>query len=45
MGYQDVTLNREKGWIEITINRPEKLNSLRDKTAEEILDILSEVNT
>ena len=30
MEYQDVILNREKGWIEITINRPEKLNSLRE---------------
>jgi enoyl-CoA hydratase/carnithine racemase len=43
MEYQDVILQREKGWIEITINRPEKLNSLREKTAEEILAILNEV--
>ena len=43
MEYQDVILHREKGWIEITINRPEKLNSLREKTAEEILAILNEV--
>jgi len=43
MEYQDVTLHREKGWIEITINRPEKLNSLREKTAEEILGILNDV--
>ena len=23
MSYQDVILNREKGWVEVTINRPE----------------------
>lgn len=39
MEYQDVILKREKGWIEITINRPDKLNSLREQTAEEILGI------
>ena len=43
MNYQDVILNREKGWVEITINRPEKLNSLREQTADEILAILNEV--
>jgi enoyl-CoA hydratase/carnithine racemase len=43
MEYQDVILKREKGWIEITINRPDKLNSLREQTAEEILGILHEV--
>jgi enoyl-CoA hydratase/carnithine racemase len=43
MSYQDVILNREKGWVEITINRPEKLNSLREQTADEILGILNEV--
>src|ERR1700753_2710328 len=43
MEYQDVILKREKGWIEITINRPDKLNSLREQTAEEILEILNEV--
>lgn len=43
MEYQDAILQREPGWIEITINRPDKLNSLREKTAEEILTILNEV--
>lgn len=43
MEYQDVILHREKSWIEITINRREKLNSLREKTAEEILAILGEI--
>src|SRR5260370_35083215 len=43
MSYHDVILNRENGWVEITINRPEKLNSLREQTADEILGILNEV--
>ena len=43
MNYQDVILKRENGWVEITINRPEKLNSLREQTAEEILAILGDV--
>ena len=43
MSYQDVILTRQPTWIEIAINRPEKLNSLREQTAEEILSILSEV--
>ena len=43
MNYKDVILQREEGWVEITINRPEKLNSLREQTADEILGILSEV--
>lgn len=43
MSYQDVILKRDSGWVEITINRPEKLNSLREQTAEEILGILNDV--
>lgn len=43
MDYQDILVNREKGWVEITINRPDKLNSLRERTAEEILGLLNEV--
>ncbi|WP_247454482.1 hypothetical protein [Bradyrhizobium sp. CW11] len=43
MSYQDVILNRQNGWVEITINRPDKLNSLREQTADEILAILNEL--
>jgi enoyl-CoA hydratase/carnithine racemase len=43
MNCQDVILKRERGWVEITINRPEKLNSLREQTADEILWILDAV--
>lgn len=42
MDYEDVIVERVEGWVEITINRPEKLNSLREKTAEEILSVLAE---
>jgi enoyl-CoA hydratase/carnithine racemase len=42
MAYEDVIVERVENWIEITINRPEKLNSLRDQTAEEILAAMAE---
>src|SRR6218665_1361124 len=43
MTTQDILLERVEGWLEVTINRPEKLNSLREQTAEEILAALAEV--
>jgi enoyl-CoA hydratase/carnithine racemase len=43
MSYQDIIVERVENWLEITINRPEKLNSLREKTAEEILAAMAEV--
>lgn len=42
MGYQDIIVEKVEGWLEVTINRPEKLNSLREQTAEEIIAALSE---
>lgn len=42
MSYQDIIVERVENWIEIQINRPEKLNSVREKTAEEILAALNE---
>ena len=33
MSYQDIIVERVESWLEITINRPEKLNSLRETTA------------
>lgn len=42
MTYEDVIVERMEGWLEITINRPEKMNALRDRTAEEILAALAE---
>ncbi len=42
MNYQDTIVEKVEGWLEITINRPEKMNSIREQTAEEILCALSE---
>ena len=43
MSYEDIIVESVEGWVEITINRPEKLNSLRERTAEELLGVLAEV--
>ncbi len=43
MTYEDVIVSRSGAWIELTINRPEKMNSLREKTAEEILGALADI--
>jgi enoyl-CoA hydratase/carnithine racemase len=43
MTFQDIIVDREAVWIEIRINRPDKLNSLRENTTEEVLGILEEV--
>jgi enoyl-CoA hydratase/carnithine racemase len=45
MSYEDIIVERVEGWVEITINRPEKLNSLRERTAEEILGVLAGVES
>lgn len=37
MNYGDILVDRVESWCEIQINRPEKYNALREKTAEEIL--------
>lgn len=42
MAYEDIVVERVEKWVEIKINRPEKLNSIREKTAEEILHALAE---
>ena len=42
MTYEDIVVERVEGWLEIQINRPEKMNSLREQTATEILDALSQ---
>lgn len=42
MSYQDIIVDRVEGWLEITINRPEKMNSLRETTATEILAAMAE---
>jgi enoyl-CoA hydratase/carnithine racemase len=42
MEFEDIIVERVESWMEIQINRPEKLNSLREKTAGEILEALAE---
>lgn len=41
--YEDIAVTRGAGWLEIQINRPEKLNSIREKTAENILHAMEAV--
>jgi enoyl-CoA hydratase/carnithine racemase len=43
MQYQDLIVERSGSWLEIQINRPEKLNSLRETTAAELLQALEAV--
>lgn len=39
--YEDVTVERGTGpWLEIVLNRPEKRNAMREKTAAELLEVL-----
>ena len=40
---EDIKVQRHDSWIEVTINRPEKLNAIREQTAVEILDVMNEV--
>lgn len=35
---QDILVERHEKWLEITINRPDKLNAIREQTAVEILE-------
>lgn len=41
MNYEDLIVERVEAWIEVQINRPEKLNALREKTAEEMMAVLA----
>ena len=40
---EDIIVERQPQWLEITINRPDKMNAIREQTASEILDQLVEV--
>src|SRR5258708_23004851 len=40
---EDIKLEHQDGWIEVTIHRPDKLNAIREQTAVEILDVMNEV--
>ena len=39
----DIVVTRKEYWTEIQINRPDKLNAIREQSAAEILDAMSEV--
>lgn len=43
MSYEDILVERREHHIEVTINRPDKLNALREQTAAEIMQALGEV--
>lgn len=40
---EDIIVERGERWTEIKINRPEKLNAIREQTAIEILEVMAEV--
>lgn len=42
MSYQDIIVERVENWTEIQINRPEKLNSVREQTAAEVVAAMAE---
>lgn len=42
---EDIILDDRGSWVEITINRPEKLNAIREQTASEILAVLDDVES
>jgi enoyl-CoA hydratase/carnithine racemase len=42
--FQDIRVERADRWLEIRIERPEKLNAIRNQTAIEILSVLEEAD-
>jgi enoyl-CoA hydratase/carnithine racemase len=42
MAYEDIVVEKVESWVEISINRPEKRNALRNQTATELQDALTE---
>ncbi len=43
MDYEDIIVERREGWVEIAIHRPDKMNAIRERTADEILGALAQV--
>ncbi|HYD69010.1 enoyl-CoA hydratase/isomerase family protein [Azospirillum sp.] len=43
MSYEDIVVEQADGWLEIQINRPDKLNSIRETTAWEIMEAMAAV--
>jgi enoyl-CoA hydratase/carnithine racemase len=42
---EDITVEHQASWVEVTISRPEKLNAVREQTAGEILEVMAEVES
>jgi enoyl-CoA hydratase/carnithine racemase len=40
--FSDIIVERHESWLEITINRPEKLNAIREQTASELLTAITD---
>ncbi|HYH22889.1 MAG TPA: enoyl-CoA hydratase-related protein [Azospirillum sp.] len=40
MSHEDIRVEEGDGWVEITIHRPDKMNALRERTAEEIMEAI-----
>ena len=40
--FTDIIVERHESWVEITINRPEKLNAIREQTASELLTAIAD---
>jgi enoyl-CoA hydratase/carnithine racemase len=45
MTYEDIIVEKSGDVLEITLNRPEKLNAIREQTADEIMHAMSDVET
>ncbi len=44
MNYETIILQSEEGVATITLNRPEKMNAMNEKLADELVTAISEVN-
>jgi enoyl-CoA hydratase/carnithine racemase len=42
MSYEHIIAHREETWLEVTINRPERMNAIAEQTADEILSALAD---
>jgi enoyl-CoA hydratase/carnithine racemase len=43
MAYADIVVEARESWLEITLHRPDKMNALREQTAEELMRALGAV--